>query len=71
MPKFRKWENFDRDSKIYNLYIQGRTISEIWSIILKENETDLDFGNIKKIISSFPKKAGFKKVTSRKLKTKR
>ncbi|OHB09390.1 MAG: hypothetical protein A3I86_01615 [Candidatus Zambryskibacteria bacterium RIFCSPLOWO2_02_FULL_39_14] len=60
-PKFKLWKNFDRDSKIYLLHTQGKNIGEIYRTLLQEDKTDLDFGNIKKIVSTYRKKLGLPK----------
>lgn len=54
--KFKEWKNFERDAKIYALHKQGKTIDEIYRIILDEYKQDLDYGNIKKIVSIFKNK---------------
>jgi len=67
--KFKEWKNFDRDTKIYLLSTQGRDITQIYRTLLQEDGIDLDFGNIKKIISTYRKKLGLPKdgklITSR------
>lgn len=70
-PKRKKEKvNFLRDYKIFSLANDGKTIKEICNIIQKEFEIDnLDYGNIKKIVSSFykrlkiPKKDRVKLIT--------
>ena len=57
-PKFKLWKNFDRDSRIYELYLQGKTLGEIDKVINEEYGADLQYGNIKKVVSSFKKKFG-------------
>ena len=53
--RFGYKKNFNRDSDIFNLYLNGKSISEISSEInLKYNE-DLDYGNIKKIVTQMKK----------------
>lgn len=68
-PKFKEQKNLDRDGKVYALYEQGKTIAEISSQIFEEDGVDLDYGNIKKIVSTYRKKFGLprggKLVTSR------
>lgn len=59
--KFKEWKNIDRDAKIYTLSEQEKTIDEISSVLLKDG-VDLDYGNIKKIVSTFKKKMKIKKV---------
>lgn len=59
-PKFKLWKNFERDSKVYALSEQGATIEEI-SSELKKDGYDLDYGNIKKIVSTYRKKLGLPK----------
>jgi len=61
LPKFKEWKNFDRDFKIYQLAEQGKSIGEIWLAFKQQEGVDLDFGQIKKIVSEFPKKAGLKR----------
>ncbi len=48
-----------RDSRIYQLHEQGLTTVEIYRIIQKEFGVKLDFGNIERIISDFPRKFKF------------
>jgi hypothetical protein len=59
--KYKPWKNFDRDSKIYLLYEQENTITEISKKMLKEDGVDLDYGNIKKIVTTYRKKLGLPK----------
>lgn len=49
--KFAYRKNFSRDSDIVNLYQKGHTISEIWAEIKDKHNQDMDFGNIKKVVS--------------------
>ncbi len=44
-------ENAARDLRLFTLHKQGRTLSEIYKIIKEEYGDDLDYGNIKKVIS--------------------
>lgn len=68
--KFKEWKNFERDARIYSLYAEGKTIGEIWSQIKDEfKNQDLEYCNIKKIVSTFKKKFGIQ--NNRKLETKR
>ena len=68
-PKFKLWKNFERDSRAYELCLEGKTINEIDGILRKEYGADLDYGNIKKIISTYRKKLELPKegklITSR------
>ncbi len=68
-PKFKPWKNFERDSRAYELCLEGKTINEIDGILRKEYGADLDYGNIKKIISTYRKKLELPKegklITSR------
>jgi len=59
LPKrkeFKIWKNLSRDKKIYSLYERGESIAEINNILNEEDGIDLDYGNIKKIISTFRKR---------------
>ena len=56
-----------RDTEIYILAREGKSIEEIADIIKEKFKEDLDFGNIKKIESIFRKKTGMSKKN--KLKT--
>lgn len=61
VPKFKLWKNFERDSRVYELYSQGKTLGEIDKAINAEYKDDLDYGNIKKIVSTYRKKMGLPK----------
>lgn len=60
-PKFKEWKNFERDKRAYELSAQRKTIAEIGGILRNEYGADLDYGNIKKIVSTFRKKFGLPK----------
>lgn len=63
--KQRGRKNLDRDKKIAELAEQGKTIDEIYRVLIKERH-DLDYGNIKTIVSRWNKRA---KRPKKKLKT--
>ncbi len=69
--KFQEWENFDRDLKIYRLYENGKSIAEISTILQEEDGVDLDYGNIKKIVTTFRQRVGLKKNKDKKLITRK
>lgn len=52
----KPWKKFWRDYTIYELNNEGKTLSEIYKIINDKYGEDLDYGNIKKIASSFKKR---------------
>ena len=59
--KYKPQKNFERDRKIYSLYEKGLTIAEISTQMFKEDHADLDYGNIKKIVTTYRKKLGLPK----------
>jgi hypothetical protein len=67
----RKQQNFPIKFECYLKYKEGLTISEISNYIYKKYTKDLDYGNIKKIISEFNKTSKVKPQNRIKLKTKR
>lgn len=69
--KNRPWGKFWRDYEIYKLSTNGKTIEEIACFIKEKFKEDLDFGNIKKIESTFRKKIGMPKKNKLKMTSKK
>ncbi len=66
----KPWKKFWRDYDIYKMAEEGKSINEISKLINQRYGDNLDYGNIKKIESSFRKKVGISKIPRKnKLKT--
>lgn len=57
-PKFKPWKNFERDSKVYALYLEDKILPEIANAIDKEYGGDLTETNIRKIITTYKNRFG-------------
>jgi len=61
-PKFKLWENFDRDNELYELYMSGKSFSEICLEMDKKYGTKTEDGmtetHARKIITTFRKRLG-------------
>lgn len=70
-PKSRKRnrENFLRDLTIFHLVQRGKTLGEIYRQLEEDGFGDIEYGNIKKIYSTFATKVKIDKKNRPKLKT--
>lgn len=60
VKKFKLWLKFKRDTMIYKLAIDGKSIEEICNTIRQKYGEDLDYGHIKKIVSNYHRRMKIK-----------